>query len=106
MASVCIGAGVGQQLFFRLALPLLIAGATGSVIFGFAASAVIFGLIHIYQGWKGVMTTTLAGVFLTYVYLSSGSIVRAMVLHAVMDILALFVRPLIGRYLSSSGARG
>jgi membrane protease YdiL (CAAX protease family) len=102
---LCFSAGIGEELFFRLALPLLIASVTGSVILAFAASAVIFGLIHAYQGWKGIIATTFAGFFLTYVYLSSGSIVRPMILHVVIDVLALIVRPALARYLGLSGNR-
>lgn len=97
---LCLSAGIGEELFFRLALPLLIASVTGSVVIAFAASAVIFGLIHAYQGWKGIIATTFAGLFLTYVYLSSGSIIRPMILHVVIDVLALIVRPAIARRLS------
>ncbi len=92
---LCINAGLSEELFFRLALPLLIAHVTGFAVVGLAAAAMLFGLIHAYQGWKGVLATTVVGGMLTLVYLKSGSIVQPIMLHALMDVVALIVRPWI-----------
>jgi membrane protease YdiL (CAAX protease family) len=102
---LCLNAGFSEELFFRLALPLLIASVTGSVIIGMAASVVIFGLIHAYQGWKGVVATTLIGVVLTMVYLRSGSILTPMIMHALIDVVALIVRPVVAARFSRSKGR-
>jgi len=90
---LCLNAGFSEELFFRMALPLLVASVTGSVLTGFVVSAIIFGLIHAYQGWKGVVATTFLGVILTLVYLKSGSLVRPIVLHVLLDVVGLIVRP-------------
>lgn len=100
---LCLNAGFSEELFFRLALPLLIANVTGSVGVGLVASAVIFGLIHAYQGWRGVIATTVAGFFLAFVYLKSGSLIHPMVLHALIDVLALIVRPALAARLGGVG---
>lgn len=92
-ALLSINAGVGEEMFFRLTLPLLIALVTGSAIAGFAVAALTFGLAHVYQGWVGVVATTLLGVAFTAVYLISGSIFWPMALHAVFDLLGLVARP-------------
>ena len=60
-----INAGIGEELFFRLALPLLIVLVTGNVIAAFAVAAIVFGLVHVYQGWVGVLATTFLGVVFT-----------------------------------------
>ena len=65
-----INAGVGEELFFRLALPLLIVLVTGNVVAAFAVAAIMFGLVHVYQGWVGVLATTFLGFVFTGVYLS------------------------------------
>lgn len=97
---LCLSAGFSEELFFRLALPLLLATITGSVMVGFAASTIIFGLIHAYQGWKGMVATTLAGAFFTYVYLRTGSLIRPILLHALLDVVALIVRPVLASWLA------
>jgi membrane protease YdiL (CAAX protease family) len=56
-----------------------------------AASAVIFGLAHVYQGIGGVLVTTLMGALLGVVYLATGSLLAAMAVHALMDLRLLLV---------------
>ncbi|WP_404333430.1 CPBP family intramembrane glutamic endopeptidase [Sphingomonas sp. MMS12-HWE2-04] len=96
---LCINAGFSEELFFRLALPLLILDVTGSIGVALAGSLVIFGLMHAYQGWKGVLGTAVVGAFITLVYLRSGSLLRPMVMHALIDMIALIVRPAAARWL-------
>ena len=98
---LCLNAGFSEELFFRLALPLLITVITGSAAVGLGTSVLLFGLIHWYQGWKGVAGTTFVGGLLTVAYLSSGSLVRVMVVHAAIDLIGLLVRP----FMSERAAR-
>lgn len=100
-----INAGVSEELFFRLALPLLIAACTGSALGGLVAAAVIFGLMHRYQGIKGILVTMLVGAFFTWIYLASGSLVKPMVLHVLVDVMALVVRPTVSRIVVRRAAR-
>jgi len=102
---LCLNAGFSEELFFRLALPMLIAHVTGSVPAGLAAAAIVFGLVHAYQGWKGVVATTVLGALMTLIYLNSGSLVRPMVAHAVLDLLALIVRPWLAGQITGWLAR-
>jgi len=50
-----------------------------------ALAALLFGIGHVYQGWRGVITTGLVGAFLAAVYLVTGSLYAGMVMHALMD---------------------
>jgi membrane protease YdiL (CAAX protease family) len=93
---LCLNAGYAEELFFRLALPLLVTSVTGSVVVGTVVAVVVFGLVHWYQGWKGVVGTMLVGGLMTLVYVTSGSLVRVMVTHALIDVIGLIVRPMIG----------
>jgi membrane protease YdiL (CAAX protease family) len=92
---LCLNAGYAEELFFRLALPLLLTTITGSAGVGIGVAIVIFGLIHWYQGWRGILATTFVGCLLTVVYLKSGSLLRVMVLHAAIDVVGLLVRPML-----------
>ena len=91
--ALAVTAGVTEELFFRLALPLLAFAATGSVLLALGIAGAAFGLMHWYQGWAGVVATTLVGAFLTYLYLSSGSLVKPIIVHIVIDLMALVIRP-------------
>ncbi|GAB5350203.1 hypothetical protein TMRO357_02063 [Alteriqipengyuania sp. 357] len=51
-AALSVAAGFTEELFFRLALPLLAFYATGSAIAAFAIATVLFGAMHWYQGGK------------------------------------------------------
>ena len=51
-----------------------------------AAQALVFGLCHAYQGWRGIVMTTFAGAFLTAVVLVTGSLWPSIVIHALMDL--------------------
>jgi membrane protease YdiL (CAAX protease family) len=95
-----LNAGFSEELFFRLALPLLIAHVTGSAVAALAIATVAFGLVHAYQGWKGVAGTALIGGVLMIQYLVHGSLLRVMVIHAAIDLVALLVRPALGEWLA------
>ena len=94
-ALLGVNAGLGEELFFRLMLPLLIASATGSAILAFAVAGVIFGLVHFYQGWLGILATTAGGFLFGALYLASGQIWLPILLHAMMNLNSLWLRPLL-----------
>ena len=101
---LAINAGVSEELFFRLALPLLAFKATGSMTIAIGIALVAFGLAHWYQGWKGVLVTTAVGVLLFWLYLSSGSIVKPIAVHILFDVIALVIRPGITLYRGERAA--
>ena len=70
---------------------------TGNVIAAFAVAAIVFGLVHVYQGWVGVLATTVLGGVFTGVYLLAGNLALPMALHAGFDLLGLVVRPTLTR---------
>jgi membrane protease YdiL (CAAX protease family) len=100
-----LNAGISEELFFRLALPLLVTAVTGSALIGLAVASVAFGLMHWYQGWRGVLLTGLVGAFFAWIYVISGSLVRPVVLHVLVDVMALVVRPTLARHLARRSTR-
>jgi membrane protease YdiL (CAAX protease family) len=90
-------AGPGEEVFFRLMLPLLLVAVTGNALLAFALAAAIFGLLHLYQGLFGVAATALAGLFFTFVYLATGSIWIAALLHSLANLNTLWLRPLLAQ---------
>lgn len=95
-ALLSLSAGVTEELFFRLALPLLIAQASGSSVAGMAAGIVLFGVAHRYQGWVGVAATTALGGLFAWFYVATGRIEAAIALHVLVDLVALVLRPALG----------
>ena len=98
-AGSALSAGVTEELYFRLLVPLAIAEATGSAEAGFAVSTVLFALAHRYQRWLGVVATGAVGVLLAWLYLQSGALWVAMAVHAAIDLNGLVVRPMLAGML-------
>lgn len=92
-AALSINAGVSEELFFRLFLPSLFMGLGVNWVVAFLCAALIFGLIHFYQGATGVAATTCLGVILTAIYLVSQSLLAAMLVHIGIDLMNLVLRP-------------
>lgn len=99
LTPLAINAGLAEEIFFRLVLPLLATEATGSAHAGFAIAAVTFGLMHWYQGWKGVLLTGLMSLPFIGLYMASRSLLVPIVAHAAIDLLVLVVRPGLGLWL-------
>ena len=102
-ALLALSAGVAEELYFRLALPLLVALVSGSAPLGFLVAAVSFGAVHRYQGPVGVVVTGLVALLLSVVYLGSGSLWLAMACHAAIDLNALVVRPWLALKVGRAG---
>jgi len=96
-ALLSLNAGVSEELFFRLLLPLLLTLITGSVPVAFVGAVIVFGLAHAYQGWVGVLATTVVGAVFAGLYLSTGELWIVMAAHVVLDLLGLVVRPTLAR---------
>lgn len=90
-----VNAGVSEEVFFRLAVPFLVARVTGNAVLGCAAGALLFAAAHRYQGWVGVAATFAAGALLTLVYLVTGSLPATIAVHVVIDLNALVLRPVL-----------
>lgn len=93
-AALSVNAGIVEEGLFRLALPALLVIVTGEPISAFVLAALVFGALHAYQGWVGVLATTVVGVLFILLYVASGSIVLAMLVHALFDLRTLVVIPM------------
>ncbi|WP_020575885.1 CPBP family intramembrane glutamic endopeptidase [Actinopolymorpha alba] len=96
--AVSVTAGVCEELIYR---GFLIAFGVGvlnlNVYVAAGLAALLFGAAHLYQGWLGMIRVTFFGVLMTALYLSTGSLVLPIVIHAVGDIVSLVVMPSVSR---------
>jgi len=90
-----INAGIVEELLFRLAVPALIFGVFGNALLAISVSLVVFGVLHAYQGVGGVIGSFLIGVVLMAVFLATGSILWAILVHAVFNLRSLVLIPVV-----------
>jgi membrane protease YdiL (CAAX protease family) len=98
-ALLSLNAGLSEECFFRLLLPLLLAGLLHNPLLAFGIATILFGLMHFYQGAAGVAMTTLVGVVLAGLYLWTGDLWITIAAHAGLDLFGLVVRPTLMRLL-------
>lgn len=84
-AALAVTAGICEELLYR-GFVFWYLGHWLDPWQTLAASALLFGLGHAYQGVRGVLTTGALGAFLGGVVLVSVSLYPAMVIHALMDL--------------------
>ncbi len=94
-AGLAVTAGVVEELLFRLALPALLFGITGNAVVAFTVAAVLFGLLHLYQGPLGMLLAAVLGLVFTLSYVLSGSILLPILLHALVDLRSLVLIPVV-----------
>ena len=94
-AGLALSAGVFEELMFRLAVPTLLFGIWPDPVLAFALATLLFGALHLYQKWVGVVTATLLGAVFAYLYLVSGTILLPIAVHALIDLRALVLLPLV-----------
>jgi len=90
-AGLAITAGICEELVFRgfgiAYLRWLWPASPQWAVIAITAGA--FGWVHLYQGPRGVILTGLVGAYLAWLVLSTGSLVPAMVIHALLDLRVL-----------------
>ncbi|HEV7660312.1 MAG TPA: CPBP family intramembrane glutamic endopeptidase [Allosphingosinicella sp.] len=82
---VSVFAGVFEEIAYRGYLMAYFGtwqGPWGAL----AASSLLFGLAHLYQGKWGVPVTALLGALFGWVYIETGSLLLPILLHAAVDI--------------------
>ena len=87
-ALLALTAGICEELLYRgfgLAALRWAAPGIGKPAL-IAVTAAAFGLAHLYQGRMGVALTGVLGAYLAWITISAGTLVPAMILHALLDL--------------------
>lgn len=86
-AILSFAAGTSEEFAYRGYSILLLAPLVG---LGWAATVttVIFGVMHAYQGWFGILRTTAIGAFLAGTFVLSGSLWPCIAAHTLIDLMA------------------
>ena len=94
-AGLAVSAGIFEELMFRLALPALLFGIWPEGPLAFGLAALLFGALHLYQKWVGMLAATVLGLVFAYLYLVTGSILAPITLHVLIDVRSLVLLPLV-----------
>ena len=83
--ALSITAGVCEELLYRGFLLWVLRAYVG-IALAAAIGVVLFGVLHLYQGRQGAIKASAAGAVMTLIYLGTGWLFPAMVVHALVDI--------------------
>ena len=94
--GVALTAGICEEIVFRwFGITYIRWVAPGSSNFTvIVLIGAVFGLAHYYQGRNGVLITGAAGALFTWLTLASGSLIPAIVIHALIDLRIVALREL------------
>jgi uncharacterized protein len=94
-AAVCVGGGTFEELayrgflFYYLALVFPAINAVEKAL----VTSLLFGIVHVYQGWKGVLSTGISGLIMAALYLAGGNLLLPAVSHIVANLRVLLIFP-------------
>ena len=92
-AVLSIGAGVSEELLFRGFLLYYLARYLPdlNVWPQILIASAVFGLAHLFQGWRGILATGALGAIFGLLYAVTGSLFVPVVIHAAIDLRILIV---------------
>jgi hypothetical protein len=87
IALTCL-ASISEEITYRGLLFAILSTATGSVLAGTLLTAISFGAAHAPQGLKGAITIGVLSLILQALVILTGSLVPAMAVHAIANVIA------------------
>lgn len=94
-AAVCVGAGIWEELAYRgfLFYYLGMVFPQSNIAEKAVVSALLFGIVHFYQGWRGIASTGAAGLLLAGFYVAGGNLLLPVVAHIIANMRVLLIFP-------------
>jgi uncharacterized protein len=92
-ALVCLGGGISEELIFRgfLFYYFIFCFPHINNLENALLTSAIFGIGHLYQGWKGMLPTGVAGLILAGLYVLSGNLLLPIVAHVIGNMRVLLI---------------
>ncbi|MFD2209455.1 CPBP family intramembrane glutamic endopeptidase [Virgibacillus halophilus] len=90
---VAVTAGICEEIIFRGVFYFYLSNLPFSLTvweIGIISST-LFGLVHLYQGWKGVLATAYVGAVLYAIFTITGYLWPAIVFHILLDVKLIFL---------------
>lgn len=107
-SMVAVTAGCCEELVFRGFLTAVAASLVPAAPVWVCALAatVVFALAHVYQGASGIIMSLALGMLLAAVYVVTGSLIAAVVVHALIDLRAVPLGGVLARDNRKGAAHG
>jgi membrane protease YdiL (CAAX protease family) len=86
--GVAIMAGVCEEVVYRGYLQPQLWALSGSLPLSIALQALIFGVAHVYQGWRPTIITAVYGLVFGLLAAWRKSIVPGAIAHSIVDLIA------------------
>ena len=86
--ATAVAAGIAEETAYRGVGMALLTWSTGSALLGAAVLSLAFGLAHLTQEWKSVGIVILMALLMHGLVAFTGTLVIAMVVHTVYDVIA------------------
>lgn len=87
-SGIAVSAGVAEEIAYRGVLFTLLAHVLGGWWVPAIVGAIAFGVAHVFQGWRAAALATVAGLVAQLVVGLTGTLLVAIVVHIVHDIIA------------------
>lgn len=93
--ALSVGAGISEELLFRGFLMYYLGTYVPHINTAekVVLTSLVFGLAHIYQGWRRSIETGVGGLLFALLYVLSGSLLLPVVVHALCDWRMLLILP-------------
>jgi hypothetical protein len=94
-AAVCVGGGISEELAYRgfLFYYLGMVFPHSNTVEKMVGSALLFGIVHFYQGWRGIVSTGATGLVMAGFYVVGGNLVLPIVAHIIANMRVLLIFP-------------
>jgi membrane protease YdiL (CAAX protease family) len=92
-AVISVVGGIAEELVYRgfmfdyLTVHAPQLGIPGVVL----VTSLIFGAAHLYQGWRGIVATSVAGLVLAVAYVATGNLMLPIVVHAIGNLRGVLI---------------
>jgi uncharacterized protein len=94
---LCVTAGFCEELVFRGYLQRQFFAITGRIDVAIVFQALVFGVAHMYQGWKGALTIAVYGALFGILAMIKKSLRPGMIQHAGQDIFSGIIGGILSR---------
>jgi uncharacterized protein len=92
--AVVVTVAVCEELIYRGFVQRVFVDWSGDLMLaGILGSAAMFAVAHLYQGWRGLITTFVVGLLFASIRAWTGSLLAPFVAHFIADITAGFLAP-------------